>query len=274
MNNSREARMHKVDVLLPYWGDFGLLKKSVDSVIAQSEQNWKLIIVDDCYPTDEAQNYYSDFPDKRISFQRHEQNLGLVKNFNYVLEQASADFCIIMGCDDIMLPNYLETALAKIGSADYYQPAVKIIDETDKVYLPKADRVKALLRPRKPGLYQGEKIATTLCHGNWLYFPSLFWKTATLKKYGFDNAQPNTQDVITELSIIRDGGSVYLDDAVTFQYRRSASSFSSKAKGGTRFAEENETYDRLSREFAAMGWKKAARAAKIHFTVRMHQLIS
>jgi glycosyltransferase involved in cell wall biosynthesis len=274
MVTSAKSPIAKVDVLLPYWGDFGLLKKAVESVLAQTEQNWRMLIVDDCYPSDEATKYFTDFPDVRISYTRHKKNLGLVGNFNYVLGQATADYCVIMGCDDIMLPKYLETALSKIGEADYLQPGVNIIDETDKVYLPMADRVKRFLRPKRSGIHSGEPVATTLGHGNWLYFPSIFWKTATLKRYGFDSIQHNTQDVIMELSIIRDGGSLYLDNEVTFLYRRSASSFSSKAKGGTRFSEENETYDRLAKQFHEMGWKKASRAAKLHATVRLHKLIS
>lgn len=266
--------MAKVDVLLPYWGDFELLKKAVDSVIAQTEQDWTLLIVDDCYPSDEAAKFYANHADKRITYSRNKENLGLVRNFNYVLSQAASEYCVIMGCDDIMLPAYLETALSKIGNADYYQPGVHIIDDADTIYLPLADRIKHFLRPKKPGLYSGERIATPLAHGNWLYFPSILWRTETLQKYGFDNAQPNTQDVITELSIIRDGGSVFVDDIVTFLYRRSVSSFSSKAKSGTRFNEENETYARFAKEFKAMGWNKAARAARLHLTVRLHQLKS
>jgi glycosyltransferase involved in cell wall biosynthesis len=263
----------KVDILLPYWGDFEQLKKTVESVQAQTEKNWRLLIADDCYPSNKARKYFTNFPDKRVTYHRHEKNLGLVGNFNYVLSQASADYCVILG-DDILLPHYLDRALSKIGEADYYQPGITIIDDKDKPHFPLADRVKRFLRPKKAGIYSGEPIAITLAHGNWLYFPSLFWKTSTLKKYGFDKVQHNTQDVITELSIIRDGGSVYLDNEVTFLYRRSATSFSSKAKTGTRFSEENETYSRFSEEFSQIGWKKASLAARLHITVRLHQILS
>jgi glycosyltransferase involved in cell wall biosynthesis len=264
----------KVDILLPYWGDFKLLKKAVDSVMAQTEQDWRLLIVDDCYPSDEATKYFSNFPDKRISYQRHEKNLGLVKNFNYVLGKATADYCVIFGCDDIMLPSYIETALEKIGEADYYQPGVDIIDEKGRIYLPAADRIKRMLRPKKAGVHSGENVVASLCRGNWLYFPSLLWKTEILKLYSFDNTKHNTQDVITEINILKDGGSLFIDDSVTFLYRRSAISYSSKAKGGTRFDEENATYARFAKEFQAMGWKKASRAARLRISVRLHRLLS
>lgn len=271
---TKKNTKHKIDILLPYWGDFTLLKKAVDSVIAQTEQNWKMLIVDDCYPSDEAQKYFSKIKDDRITYYRHKENMGLVRNFNYVLDQATADYCVIFGCDDLLLPTYLETALSKIGESDMYQPGVNVIDENDKVYLPTADRLKKFLRPKGAGLHSGENVATSLCSGNWIYFPSILWRTSTLKKYGFDNTKGNTQDVIAELSIIRDGGSIYVDDEVTFLYRRSAASFSSKAKGGTRFTEERQTYLDFSDEFRKMGWKKAALSARIHITSRLHRITS
>lgn len=263
-----------VDILLPYWGEFDLLKKAVDSVLAQTEQDWRLLIVDDKYPSLEASEHYDNHPDSRIKYTRHPKNLGLVKNFNYVLDQAVAPYCTIFGCDDIMLPDYLAQSLRSIEQADFYQPGVAIIDDNGAIYKPQADRIKALLRPRKTGVISGEKVVTALCHGNWLYFPSILWRTSTLQKYRFDESRPNTQDISTEISILRDGGSMYLDNQVTFHYRRSATSFSSKAKGGTRFKEEKATFDDFSKEFSAMGWKRASRAARIRITSRIHQALN
>jgi glycosyltransferase involved in cell wall biosynthesis len=264
----------KVDILLPYWGEFKLLKKAVDSVINQTEAEWRLIIVDDCYPSREAEEYYSNFPDKRVTYYRHKKNMGLVKNYNFAVSKATAKHCVLMGCDDIMLPKYLETALKNIGTADYYQPGVEVIDENDTVYLPIADRIKKVLRPKRPGVYSGERIVTSLCHGNWTYFPSLMWNVSTLRKYNFDENNPNTQDLLTQFDIFCGGGSLYLDNQVTFQYRRSANSFSSKAKSGTRFVEEKEMYSTASRRFAKLGWRCASNAARLHITARLHQFLS
>lgn len=264
----------KIDILLPYWGDFGLLKKAVGSVLAQTEQEWRLLIVDDCYPSNEASAMYANFSDTRVIYHRHEKNLGLVKNYNYCINQARADHCVIMGCDDIMLPTYLETALKNIGDADYYQPGVEVIDAADTVYLPLSDRIKKILRPRRKGIHSGEPLVASLCHGNWTYFPSLVWRTSTLKKYYFDESKPNTQDLLTQIDILSNGGSLFIDNDVTFHYRRSATSFSSKAKAGTRFSEENDMYSHLADRFKKMGWRKASRAARIHLTVRLHQILS
>ncbi|MDN5275167.1 MAG: glycosyl transferase [Candidatus Saccharibacteria bacterium] len=268
--------MAKVDILLTYWGDLDLLKEAVNSVIAQTEDDWRLLIFDDCYPSKEPAIYFSTLTDDRIVYYRHKKNIGITKNFNFALKATKADYCVLLGCDDVLLPTYLETALAHVGDADMYQPSVDVIDGQSKVYLPLGDRIKRLLQPRKNGIYSGEKLAASLCTGNWLYFPSIMWKTKTIKKYGFDTKYKITEDVILELDIIKNGGVLFFDTSTTFHYRRFANSLSSKekSKDGIRFKEETDTYTHFTEAFKDMGWKRASRAAKWHITSRLHRMIS
>jgi glycosyltransferase involved in cell wall biosynthesis len=268
--------MAKVDILLTYWGDVELLKKAVTSVLAQTEPDWRLLVFDDCYPSAEPAKYFKTIKDKRVIYHRHEENLGITHNFEFALRSAKAKYCVEMGCDDMMLPNYLDVALKNIGKADFYQPGVEVIDDNDIIYLPTADRVKRLLQPRKSGMYSGEKLAVSLCRGNWLYFPSIMWKTSTAQKYGFDTKYKIAEDVDLELNIIKDGGVLAFDTTKTFLYRRSNKSLSSqeKKKGGVRFNEEADVYDRFAAEFQKIGWKKAAKAARLRITSRLHEVLS
>lgn len=268
--------MASIDILLPYWGDFALLRKTVESVLAQTSSDWRLIVIDDAYPSDEAANYFHELNDERVSYYKHKKNIGITNNFNYSLRQAKAKYCVMLGCDDLLLPDYVQVALQNIGDADFYQPSVEVIDENDTAYLPLGDRVKRMLQPKKPGKYSGEKLATSLCNGNWLYFPSIVWKTKVAQKYGFDTRYKIAEDVILELNIIKDGGTLFFDTNTTFQYRRFANSLSSreKAKGGVRFNEEDEVYNHFAEVFKKIGWNRAARAAKLRVTSRLHKAIS
>lgn len=263
----------EIDILLPYWGSFEMLKEAVESVFAQTENNWHLIVSDDCYPGKEAREYFAKISDPRVTYIRHEKNIGITNNFNFCLDQAKAEFCVLMGCDDIMKPNFIKRALKKIGDVDFYQPMVEVIDEKSQVYKPLADKIKNLIRLPK-GIQSGEKLAISLSKGNWLYFPSIVWRTETIKKYGFSDEFSITQDLILHFNIITNGGKLYVDDATTFQYRRHKESLSnSKSKKDTRFNEENATYEKYAKIFTDLGWKKAARAAKIHITSRINQII-
>jgi hypothetical protein len=267
---------NSVDIIVPYWGEFLLLKQTVDSVMAQTSKDWHLTILDDHYPDETAYNYYKKLNDKRITYIRHRKNIGITANFNYAIQHASAPYCMIVGCDDKLLPSYVDTMLKNIGEADFYQPRVQIIDDKSNIYLPLVDKVKRILQPKKSGILSGEKLATSLCHGNWLYFPSITWKTDTLKRYSFDTKYKILEDVIVELNMIIDGASLYFDTTETFQYRRFAESLSSKEKGknGVRFKEEKEVYNDFANKFKSINWNKALFAAKTRITSRAHSLLS
>jgi len=268
--------MRSIDIMLPYWGEFSLLKETIESVIAQTNKNWRLMIIDDHYPSLEAQGYCKKLNDKRITYYRHKQNIGITNNFNFSVENATAEYCMILGCDDVLMPNYVETALKNIGDNDFYQPSVEIIDIHSKPYTPLPDRVKRLLRPKRMGVYSGEALATSLCRGNWLYFPSITWRTSTIKRYRFDPKYKIVEDVILELNIINNDGKLFVDTATTFKYRRFANSLSSKEKnkGGVRFKEEEEVYSSLAKIYKELGWNKASLAAKLHITSRIHKLLN
>lgn len=267
---------NRIDIIIPYWGEFSLLKQAVDSVLEQTSDAWHLTILDDHYPDETAKNYYSKINDKRITYIRHRKNIGITNNFNYAIKHASAPFCVIMGCDDKLLPNYVETALKNINEADFYQPGVQVIDAKNNTYLPLVDKIKRLLHPKKTCVLAGEKLATSLCHGNWLYFPSIVWRTSTLKKYSFDIRYKILQDVIIELTMIIGGASLCFDSTETFQYRRFADSLSSKekSKNGIRFNEEKEVYNDFANKFKSINWNKASFAAKTRITSRAHSLLS
>lgn len=267
--------MAKIDILLPFWGDVELFKKTVESVLRQTEQDWKLSIFDDCYPSDEPTRFINELNDSRISYHRHEKNIGITPNFNYALSKAEAPYFMMLGCDDILLPNYIKTALKDIGSADFYQPKVQVIDQDGKIYTPLADKIKSILT-LKPGLHKGESLAVSLCHGNWLYFPSILWKTDVVKKYGFNNNYKIAEDLLLELQLILDGHRLQIGRVPAFQYRRFSQSLSSREKkrGGVRFNEEDEVYKSFSIKFKQAGWKWASRAAKLRLTSRLHKAIS
>lgn len=265
-----------IDIMLPYWGDVALLRQTVDSVIAQTSPDWHLTILDDHYESEEAARYFASLNHPQITYIRHNKNIGITNNFNYAATHASAPYCAILGCDDILLPTYVERALATIDICDFYQPSVEVIDKNGRPYLPITDRVKRILQPNKPGPLQGERLAASLCHGNWLYFPSVVWKTETLQKYRFNDRYKIVEDLVLEIDMIIDGATLYFDTATTFQYRRFAESLSSKEKGkhGIRFTEETAAYKSFEKKFAAIGWHKAEKAARYHITSRINQLLA
>jgi len=270
-----------VDVLFPYYGDVAMMKQAVESVLGQTSSDWTLTVIDDGYPDDSIPGYFGVLAaqDARITYMRNEQNLGANGNYRKALTFVRHELAVVMGADDVMLSNYIETVVAahkQFPSAQIIQPGVEVIDEHNQPSMGLIDRMKRVYAPRVHGsagrrLLSGEPLAISLMRGNWLYFPSICWKSDTVVAMNFREGLNVVQDLALALDLIKAGGSLVVDSTVCFQYRRHRESDSSwRALEGTRFIEEREFFIEMADEFAAIGWRRAARTARLHLSSRLN----
>ncbi|WP_091231782.1 glycosyltransferase [Microbacterium sp. 3J1] len=268
------------EIFVPFWGDPGLLYETVDSVRAQTVQDWRLIVIDDCYPDSTVAEYFAAIEDPRIEYVRNEVNLGITENYREAIRRATSPFITILGCDDLMHPRYLEVIRAVIRSvpdADVIQPGVVVIDENGAPVTPLVDRVKqGLLAPRRRqgiAVLRGEQMATSLIRGDWLYWPSLTFRTETLKRIDFRDGLPIIQDLALLMDVAFEGGVLAYDPQVVFSYRRHGSSASQKTLlDGRRFRDERTYYRQASALAAGHGWRRTARTARVRLMSRLHAI--
>ncbi|MBW8803378.1 MAG: glycosyl transferase family 2 [Catenulispora sp. 13_1_20CM_3_70_7] len=268
--------MTSIDILLPYYGDVALMQTAVRSVIAQSDPDWRLTVVDDGTEPG-VPEWFAALDDPRVRYQRNEKNLGVTGNFTKCLELAEAEYLVLMGCDDVMLPGYvaeIRRVVKEYPGVGIVQPGVQVIDGAGHVVNPLADRVKArIYQPRFTGttLMAGEELAASLLRGCWFYFPSLCWRSAAIKAVGFRRDLDIIQDLALVIDLIEAGESLALSDEPVFQYRRHAASLSSaEAVAGKRFAEARRYFVGAAAQMAALGWPRAAKAARRYTASRLH----
>jgi hypothetical protein len=184
-----------------------------------------------------------------------------------------------MGADDVMLKNYIETVVAaheQFPSAQIIQPGVEVIDENNQHVMGMVDRMKRVYAPRVHAssgrrLLSGEPLAISLIRGNWLYFPSVCWKSDALVAMNFREGLDVVQDLALALDLVKNGGCLVVDSSVCFQYRRHRQSDSSwRALEGTRFIEERKFFTGMADEFDAIGWRRAARTSRLHLSSRLN----
>lgn len=263
-------------ILLPFWGRFDHFRIAVESVLAQTDENWRLTVVDDVYPDLAPGEWLQSLGDARIEYVRNPVNLGVSKNYLACVDRMQGEYSMLLGCDDRLLPGFLARVrqlIAEHPGVAIVQPGAEVIDADGTVVRPLVDRMKGMLRPRTDGplVLQGERLAHSLLRGNWTYFPSLVWRVDLLRRYGFDPDLDVVQDLIMLLDITADGGVMVLDDDVQFQYRRHGSSVSSAtAVDGSRFRQERTLFDAQRERFAALGWRRAASAARWHWFSRFN----
>ena len=273
------AREPAIDVMLPAFGDSPLLREAVTSVRVQTDPRWMLTVVDDG-PADPAlAGWCAGLDDPRVRYLHNPVTLGVTRNFQRCLELASSDLVVLLGADDRMLPGYVGAVVAAAAvfpQAAMVQPGVRVIDDAGRPIRPLGDRVKSLLAMRVAGtrLVGGEELAISLLRGNWMYFPSVAFRSSAVRRHGFRQGYDVVQDLDLYLRMILDGASLVLVEEVCFEYRRHAASLSSTAaENGGRFREELAFFAEARSLALRNGWRRAARAADAHLTSRLHSVV-
>ena len=264
------------DIMLPYYGDVSLMQAAVLSVIAQSDPDWRLTVVDDGKEPG-VPEWFAQLDDPRVRYQRNEHNLGVTRNYQKCIGLADFDYMVMMGTDDIMLPNYVATlraVLEEYPGVAMIQPGVEVIDGTGKVINTLADQVKQRLYFPKidsRALMGGEELATSLLRGCWFYFPSICWRTDAIRKVNLREDLKVIQDLALVIDLLRIGEQMAVDTTVCFQYRRHTVSVSAAgALEGTRFTEARNYFVEVSEQLRKDGWLRAARVAKRYVASRLH----
>jgi GT2 family glycosyltransferase len=87
--------------ILAYYKDF--LDECIESVLAQTYKDIKIIIYDDCSPHD-LKHTVGMFSDPRLFYVRNEENLGIHANANKALSLCDTEYIFIFHGDDKLLP--------------------------------------------------------------------------------------------------------------------------------------------------------------------------
>jgi glycosyltransferase involved in cell wall biosynthesis len=267
-----------IEIFLPFWGDPAYLRAAVASVQAQTDPEWRLVVVDDHYPDPGVAEFFAGIDDERISYVRNESNLGITDNYRRCLELATEEWMVFFGCDDLMLPTYVSTVRSAIAGAppdvDVISPSSIVIDEDGVVSDPLVDRVKRrLFAPRltTSRVLAGEAMAVSLLRGNWTYWPSLAFRVEPVRRQGFIDGFPLIQDLALLVDLALAGSSMLVLPEVAFAYRRhSASASSTRVADGGRFQGERDYFAIAAQRCEDAGWPRAARAARVHLASRLY----
>jgi hypothetical protein len=109
--------MSHVDVIVPCYNYGQFLRQCVESVLAQSQPNVRVLVIDDA-SSDSTSEVATNLAreDSRVTFVRHATNEGHIATYNEGIEWASGDYLLILSADDYLLPGAL-TRAARIMDA-------------------------------------------------------------------------------------------------------------------------------------------------------------
>ena len=100
----------RVTVGIPTRNRCGWLREAIDSVLAQTYREFRLVISDNA-STDDTPSLAASLDDPRIAYVRSEVDLGMFGNLNRVAELAETEYVVVLPDDDVMYPDYLGTVV-------------------------------------------------------------------------------------------------------------------------------------------------------------------
>lgn len=109
MSRSTTPKIPRVSIGLTVWNGERFLREALDSVLAQTFEDFELIISDNA-STDATEQICRAYAakDGRIRYFRNETNFGAAKNFNRVIELSSGQYFKFLAADDAIEPQFLE----------------------------------------------------------------------------------------------------------------------------------------------------------------------
>lgn len=110
----------KVSIIMPNYNCEKFIEETINSVLAQTYENWELLIVDDCSTDRSAEiirNYCKN--DDRIKLFIQKNNLGGAAARNRALREATGKWIAFLDSDDLWLPKKLEKQLAFMAENGY-----------------------------------------------------------------------------------------------------------------------------------------------------------
>lgn len=123
-----------VSIITPVYQAERFIEQTILSVLAQSYQNWEMILVDDCSHDKSAiiiRKYIEK--DKRIKYHYLENNGGAAVARNKAIELAQGEFLAFLDSDDLWNSSKLEKQLAFMKEHDckFSFTRIRIIDSTN-----------------------------------------------------------------------------------------------------------------------------------------------
>lgn len=130
--------MPNVSVCIPTYNRVRYLTYAVRSVLAQTYDDFELIICDDASPDNTAEVVQS-WDDPRIRYIRHPENIRRSRNMRSGFEAATGNYFIKFDDDDALCPEFLEKTVAVLDR----QPEVDFVCTNHWIIDGNSDRDKA-----------------------------------------------------------------------------------------------------------------------------------
>ena len=156
-----------INVIIPSYNCRTTLGRTFSSLVAQTDPNFEVIIVDDC-STEDIKSIVDDYKNKlNIIYIRNEQNLGCGMSRQVGIDNATQKFITFLDSDDMFMPYTIET----------FNSIIEANPDTEYLH---SYFYEQIVIDNNPAIYLW-KDNYTACHGK-------LYNVELIKKYGIRNS--------------------------------------------------------------------------------------
>jgi glycosyltransferase involved in cell wall biosynthesis len=260
---------------IPFYRNVEFLRQAIDSVRAQTSDDWSVIVCDDAGPEPAAADVVRGYSDERITYTRNAENLGIGGNWNRCLELATTELVTLLHADDELLPGYAAAVTRAHGESPVavaVYPRARVIGVDGRAVFSAPDFAKRVIEPRSERVVlAGEPGLQRLMRGQTVFCPALCYRRSLLDTAPFSTKWGMVLDLAFLAGVLLDGGQLVGIRDVEYAYRRHRESQSAELTENTqRFREELALFDEIADAADARGWHRAAHTARAKRIVRLH----
>lgn len=156
-----------INVIIPAYNCRATLGRTLSSLVAQTDPNFEVIVVDDC-STEDLKSIVDDYRDKlSIIYIRNERNLGCGMSRQVGIDNATQKFITFLDSDDMFMPYTIET----------FNSIIEANPDTEYLH---SYFYEQIIIDNNPAIYLW-KDNYTACHGK-------LYNVELIKKYGIRNS--------------------------------------------------------------------------------------
>lgn len=203
-----------VSIIMPVYNGEKTILGAIKSVLAQTYENWELVIVDDC-SKDQTHSVVKSIDDERIKFYQLDSNTGSPTSpRNFGLSVCKGQYIAFLDADDLWEPKKLELQVAVLDRG------YNIVCSNYSVFVDENEDDPLSYR-QFPKEFNFRKMLRRNCIGNLTGIYNRDKLGIVLQKH------QGHEDYIMWLELVKKGGNVYCVQEPLARYRLSPSSVSS-----------------------------------------------
>jgi len=267
--------MDQLTLTIPYHSQPHYLRRALQSLALQTSHQWQAVVCDDS-ATGEAESVVAEFSHLPIVHTRNAPGGGVTRNWNFAVSQVTSGLFCLFHADDELEPRYVETmkdlAAKHSEAAAYYCQAVVIGADGRRVFsFP--DWIKRFFEGNGawPRVWKGEAAAAQILKGNFIFCPSVVYRTAYFPKDKFKESLSQVMDLDLFVRILESNHAFVGIPELLYRYRRHSDNLTAQqTRSLLRFREEFLLYSELAEHFERIGWTSAARVGRRKTILKLH----